>query len=275
MTKAKLNVPEGLVLVGCGRMGSALLKGWLSSGLSTNAVTVMDPSPSQWVHALQSEGLVLNQLPYTAPSVVIMATKPQVMGQSLVQLREFGNGDTLFLSIAAGTAIAEFEGALGVATPIVRAMPNTPAAIGAGMSALVANEKVTAAQFTLVRSLMDTVGQSVVLESEEQMHAVTALSGSGPAYVFAMAEAMTSAGIKQGLAEDLAQTLAIGTILGAARLMTESENNPAELRRQVTSPAGTTAAGLDVLLRDARGLEMLISATLAAAAQRSRDLGTS
>lgn len=261
----------GLLLLGCGKMGGAMLRGWLAKGLSPDQVTVLDPRPADWLCELQAKGLRLNVQPDTPPAIAVIATKPQIMGDAIPGIAAFGNGPTLFLSIAAGTSIATFEDMLGLETPVVRAMPNTPAAIGAGISALVANEQVTADQLGLAERLLAAVGETVLLDCEEQMHAVTALSGSGPAYVFALAEAMAGAGQELGLPKDMALRLAVATIAGAGRLMMETGTAPDVLRDQVTSPNGTTAAGLDVLMRP-DGIAELTRQTLEAAADRSRTL---
>lgn len=263
---------ESLLLVGCGKMGSALLKGWLDHGLKARQVLVIEPYPSDWLSSLQDQGLKLNQAPITAPDIVVVATKPQMMAEALPSLQSYGNGSTHFISIAAGTLIATFEEMLGVQTPITRAMPNTPAAIGHGVSVLVSNDRVGELQKAQARSLMQAVGMAVELEDEAQMHAVTALSGSGPAYVFAFAESMIAAGIDAGLGADVAAGLALGTIAGAGQLMVQSDEEPAFLREQVTSPNGTTAAGLAELTKPEQGLRELVQKTIQAAKDRSIQL---
>ena len=262
----------GLLLLGCGKMGGAMLRGWLAQGLAADQVTVLDPYPADWLVALEADGLRLNKQPETAPDIAVIATKPQIMADAIPGVAAFGNGPTMFISVAAGTLISTFEEMLGDKTPIIRVMPNTPAAIGAGISALVSNDSVSGDQMALAEELLAAVGQTVLLDNEDQMHAVTALSGSGPAYVFAMAEAMTSAGEKLGLPSDMAKKLALGTIAGAGRLMLESGTEPATLREQVTSPNGTTYAGLQVLQQSPEGLQDLIDATLKAASDRSEEL---
>lgn len=265
----------GLLLLGCGKMGGAMLRGWLAKGLAPDRVTVLDPHPADWLLDLQAKGLRLNVQPDIAPAIAVIATKPQIMADAIPGIAAFGNGPTLFLSIAAGTLIATFEHMLGAKTPVVRAMPNTPAAIGAGITALVANAQVTPDQMALADQLLAAVGETILLDKEEQMHAVTALSGSGPAYVFAMAEAMARAGCHLGLPEEMADRLAVATIAGAGQLMRETLTAPAVLRKQVTSPNGTTAAGLEVLMHPDKGLEDLLRQTLDAASDRSRALAQS
>ncbi len=257
---------NGMVLLGCGKMGSAMLAGWLARGVPAASVHVIEPNPSDW---LRDTGVALNTGLPSAPAVALVAVKPQMMGDALPALKALGDGPTLFISIAAGTTIARFSDALGATTPIIRAMPNTPAAVGAGITALIGNAHVTEEQMALTEALLATVGQTVRLEDEAQMDAVTGLSGSGPAYVFHMIEAMAEAGVAQGLAPDLAMTLARATVIGAGQLAAGSEDSAAQLRINVTSPKGTTAAALDVLMPD---LTPLMQRTVKAAADRSRDL---
>lgn len=259
----------GLVLLGCGKMGSAMLSGWLKDGLSPASVWVIDPAPSDW---LRSTGVHLNiDLP-PAPAVVLIAVKPQMMGEALPQITGMSANDTLFVSVAAGTPLAAFETALGADRAIIRAMPNTPAAVSKGITAIVGNSQVSAADLALAEALLSAVGQVVRLSDEEQMDAVTGLSGSGPAYVFHMIEAMAAAGVAQGLPADLSLQLARATVAGAGILAETSQESPAQLRVNVTSPNGTTQAGLDVLMDDAKGLRPLIQDTVAAATQRSKEL---
>lgn len=261
---------EGMVLVGCGRMGSAMLQGWLERGVAARAVHVLEPQPSDW---LQRRGVHLNgELP-DAPAVAVVAVKPQMMGQALPVLQALGTGRTLFVSVAAGTPIAAFEAALGARTPVVRAMPNTPAAIGRGITALVGNAQAGDAALDMAEALMRSVGDVVRLRDERQMDAVTALSGSGPAYVFHMIEALAAAGEAEGLDAALAMRLARATVTGAGALADAAGDSAAQLRANVTSPGGTTAAGLDVLMDAESGLEPLMRRTVAAAAARSRELG--
>jgi pyrroline-5-carboxylate reductase len=263
---------RGLILLGCGKMGSALLDGWLRGGLPASAATVIEPNPAPRLHDLAREGLRLNADLPPDPAIAVLAVKPQMMGAALPRLAALGGGGTLFLSIAAGTPIRAFEAALGEGTPIVRAMPNTPAAIGRGVSALTANAAVTQGAFALAEALMAAVGQTVRLEREADMDAVTAVSGSGPAYVFLLIEALAAAGVAEGLAPDLAMTLAKATVEGAGRLAAEAAEDPAQLRVNVTSPGGTTAAALSVLMEEGDGLPALMRRAVAAAAARGREL---
>ena len=260
---------NGLVLLGCGKMGSAMLQGWLASGLPPGSVWVIDPNPSDW---LRGTGVNINADLPAVPAIVLVAVKPQMMGDALPVMRDRGNGATLFVSVAAGTPISAFEAALGGQTPIVRAMPNTPAAVGRGITAIIGNAHASLAQLDLADMLLQAVGQVVRLEDEGQMDAVTGLSGSGPAYVFHMIECMAKAGEAQGLAPALAMQLAQATVAGAGALAEAADETPAELRRNVTSPNGTTQAGLEVLMDEDTGLPPLMSRTVKAAADRSREL---
>lgn len=261
---------NGLVLLGCGKMGSAMLKGWLDQGIPKTSVTILDPYPSDWVKSLADDGLHLNGDLPDRPAVCILAVKPQMMGDALPKLQELGNSTTVFLSIAAGTTIDTLEDVLGRKTPIVRSMPNTPAAVGKGITAIIGNGVSTAAQVDMCDELLSAIGQTVRLETEAQMDAVTAVSGSGPAYVFHMIETMAAAAEAQGLSSELSMKLAKATVAGAGVLAELADEDPAQLRVNVTSPNGTTQAGLEVLMVD---LGILIDKTVQAAADRSRELG--
>lgn len=260
---------RGLILLGCGKMGSAMLAGWLDRGLPASSVWVIDPKPSDWVRA---QGVHLNAALPEHPAIVLVAVKPQMMGDALPTIAEFGGGDTLFVSVAAGTSIAEFERILGAATPIVRAMPNTPAAVGRGISALIGNASAADDDLDLADSLLSAVGQTVRLASESQIDAVTGVSGSGPAYVFLLIETLAAAGEAQGLDADLAMQLAKATVAGAGALAEAAEDSPAQLRVNVTSPNGTTQAALEVLMDDDAGFPPLLQKAVAAATNRSREL---
>ncbi len=265
---------RGLVLLGCGKMGSALLEGWLATGLSPAAFSVLEPDPSARLNALAAEGLHLNAELPPEPAIAVLAVKPQSMGAALPRLAALGNGTTLFVSIAAGTPIRSFEAALGDRTPIVRAMPNTPAAIGRGITALIGNAHVGEDAMRLTEALLQAVGQTVRLAEESQMDAVTAVSGSGPAYVFLLIEALAAAGEAEGLSPDLAMRLARATVGGSGQLAEFADESPTRLRIAVTSPGGTTAAALEVLQNESNGLPDLMRRAVAAAAARSRAIGT-
>jgi len=260
---------ERLTLLGCGKMGGAMLKGWLAAGLAPSAVTVIDPKPGAWLEELAGEGLALNPAVVEPATVALIAVKPQMMGEAVPKLKPMGGGGTLMISIAAGTPISAFEAMFGEATPIIRAMPNTPAAVGKGISALIGNAAAGEAAMQMAEALLAAVGETVRLEIEAQMDAVTGLSGSGPAYVFHMIEAMAAAGEAAGLGPDLAMRLARATVVGAGALAERSEETAETLRVNVTSPGGTTAAGLSVLMPE---LPALMTRTVAAAAARGRAL---
>ncbi len=264
---------RGLVLLGCGKMGGALLEGWLGRGLPPSTFTVIDPAASPRLRELATSGLRLGEAPPGDPAVCVIAVKPQMMSEALPRLAPLGNGATLFVSIAAGTSIRTFEEVLGARTPIVRAMPNTPAAVGRGITALIGNVRADASALGLAEALMRAVGQTVRLETEAQMDAVTAVSGSGPAYVFLLIEALAAAGRAEGLPEPLAMALARAPVGGAGALAETADESPDQLRINVTSPGGTTEAALEVLMGEEAGLLPLLRRAVAAAAARSRELG--
>ncbi len=261
---------RGLVLLGCGKMGSAMLEGWLAQGLPVSSVWVLDPYPSEWLQGL--EGLNLNTSLPDDPAIVLVAVKPQMMGDALPSLAALGDGSTLFVSVAAGTPIAAFEKTLGQTTPIIRAMPNTPAAVSRGITAIIGNAHASAAHMDQAEALLSAVGQVVRLESEAQMDAVTAVSGSGPAYVFHLIETLAAAGEAEGLPPALAMQLALATVAGAGRLAENAAEDATQLRVNVTSPGGTTAAALEVLMDPDTGFPPLLKRAVRAAANRSKEL---
>lgn len=260
---------RGLVLLGCGKMGSAMLAGWLKGGLPAASVWIIDPFPSAWVKA---QGCHVNAALPDDPAIALIAVKPQMMGEALPAMQALGNGGTLFVSVAAGTPIARFEEVLGGETPVIRAMPNTPAAVGRGITAIIGNAHVDEAALALAEELLSAVGQVVRLEAEAQMDAVTGVSGSGPAYVFHLIETLAAAGEAQGLAPELAMQLAKATVAGAGALAEQAEEDPAQLRVNVTSPNGTTQAALEVLMDEADGFPALLTRAVAAATERSKEL---
>ena len=260
---------SGLVLLGCGKMGSAMLEGWLKGGLPASSVFVIDPQPSDW---LQATGVHINADLPPNPAIVLVAVKPQMMGAALPTLQAMGNGTTLFVSVAAGTPIAHFQEVLGAQTPIIRAMPNTPAAVAQGITAIIGNAEATTAHLDMAEALLQAVGEVVRLTSEAQIDAVTGVSGSGPAYVFHLIETLAKAGEAQGLPAEMAMQLARATVAGAGALAMHASESPSQLRVNVTSPNGTTQAGLEVLMDETAGLPPLITKTVAAAADRSREL---
>jgi pyrroline-5-carboxylate reductase len=272
MTLQRVN-NDGLVLLGCGKMGSAMLQGWLAKGVAARNVYVLDPQPSGWLLGLQAQGLHLNTALPDSPAICLIAVKPQMMGDALPRLQALGGGDTVFLSVAAGTSIAAFETVFGSGCPVIRAMPNTPAAIGRGITALIGNANVTEADLEMAETLLSAVGQTVRLECEDQIDAVTGVSGSGPAYVFHLIEALAAAGEARGLPADMAMKLAKATVGGAGQLAEEAEESPTQLRINVTSPGGTTAEALKVLMDEKTGFVPLLKKAVKASADKGRELG--
>lgn len=261
-----------IVLVGAGRMGGAMLEGWLKAGLSTSRVVVVDPQPPASVTEREIRVAdTVGDIEGWAGSIVL-AVKPQVMEQVLPHLSGLARENTVVVSVAAGTSIATLAGVLPDGQPIVRAMPNTPAQIGKGMTVLVANRATTDDQRAGVEALLATSGRTAWIEDEALMDAVTAVSGSGPAYVFLLAECMAEAGERAGLPPELAQDLARQTIVGAGALLGEVDLPAKTLRENVTSPGGTTQAALDVLSRKG-GLPDLMGEAVEAARARSVALG--
>ena len=261
-----------LALVGAGKMGGAMLQGWLDLGLAAGNVVALEPQPSDELTALAQRGLVLNPVLRAAGkfSVVVLAVKPQVAPEVLAGVTKMVGEGTLVMSIMAGRTLAFLEKQMPNAA-IVRAMPNTPAAIGRGITVAVANPKVTAKQREIAHKLLAATGSVEWIDDENLMDAVTAVSGSGPAYVFLLVEALAQAGVAAGLPEALAAKLARETVAGSGELLHRSPLDPAILRKNVTSPGGTTAAALEVLLGRG-GLDSLLRQAVVAATKRSRDL---
>jgi pyrroline-5-carboxylate reductase len=261
-----------VLLVGAGKMGGALLEGWLSLGLAADKIAVIEPQPASEITALTARGLRLNPAPAAIGQVsaIVIAVKPQTAPESMPTLAPFVRASTVVVSIMAGRTLRFLADALPAAA-LVRAMPNTPAAIGRGITVAVANARVSASQHDLVHALLYAVGTVEWVTDETLMDAVTALSGSGPAYVFLLAEAMAQAGAAAGLPPALAATLARATVAGSGELLHRSPLDAATLRQNVTSPGGTTAAALDVLMAK-DGLGPLMTTAIAAATRRSREL---
>ena len=260
-----------LVLVGAGKMGSAMLDGWIARGLAPKRVAVIEPQPGKAIKALARRGLTLNPKGNaTAATAVVIAVKPQTAPEAVPPLKSYLGKSTLALSIMAGRTIGFLERALPGAA-IVRAMPNTPAAIGRGITVACPNGKVSARQRKLAADLLAAIGNVEWAGDETLMDAVTAVSGSGPAYVFLLAEAMTKAGIAAGLPAALAAKLARETVAGSGELLHRSPLDAATLRQNVTSPGGTTAAALAVLMGPG-GFDELLTKAIAAATRRGREL---
>jgi pyrroline-5-carboxylate reductase len=264
--------PGRLVLLGAGKMGSAMLEGWLARGLDPRKLTVLEPRPAKSVKALTRRGVALNPKgkPVT-PTAVVIAVKPQSAPEAMRSLTPYVGPSTLALSIMAGRTLGFLQDAFPPQTAIVRAMPNTPAAIGRGITVACPNRRVSARQRKLASDLLAAVGTVEWVRDEGLMDAVTAVSGSGPAYVFLLAEALAQAGVAAGLPADLAKKLARETVAGSGELLHRSTLDAAVLRENVTSPGGTTAAALGVLMSQS-GLALLMRTAVAAAAARSREL---
>ena len=269
-----LELPGTLLLAGAGNMGGALLKGWLDQGLDPKRIIVQDPGPPPAMIAIMAaHGLVAQPAPVLAgpPAVILVAVKPQVMDQVFPNLARHAGVDTVVLSVAAGKTIASFERHLKPGAAVVRSIPNTPASVGRGITAAYANPHVTAAQKALCDSLLSAVGAVGWVDDEGLIDAATAVSGSGPAYVFLMAECLAEAGVKAGLPTELAAQLARWTVAGAGELLHRSDLPAATLRQNVTSPNGTTYAALQVLMGEG-GLQNIMTQAVAAAARRSAEL---
>jgi len=265
--------PGTLVLVGAGKMGGALLEGWLRLGLEPARIAVIEPQPSREVAGLTARGLKLNPAINRArePNALVIAVKPQNAAEIMPWLAQMGGTATVVLSIMAGKTLDFLAQALPPGTAIVRSMPNLPAAIGRGITVAVANERVTPAQRALAHKLLVATGAVEWVDDESLLDAVTAVSGSGPAYVFLLAESLAKAGAAAGLPPDLAARLARATVAGSGELMRHSPLDPARLRESVTSPGGTTAAAMGVLMSEER-LDQLMRDAVAAAARRSGEL---
>ncbi|MBN9260991.1 MAG: pyrroline-5-carboxylate reductase [Hyphomicrobium sp.] len=264
-----------LVLAGAGNMGGAMLAGWLARGLAPSDIIVQDPGPPPATAELLAKHGVrsvqtIDNLP-KPPSVLLMAVKPQVMDQVFPPLAKLAGPNSVVLSIAAGRTIASFEKYLPAGSAVVRSIPNTPAAVGRGITVAAANKHVTEQHKQTVTELLSAIGEVAWVDDEALIDPVTAVSGSGPAYVFYMVEAMAAAGVAAGLKPDLAMQLARATVTGAGELLHQSPLDAATLRQNVTSPNGTTFAALQVLMAK-DGLEPLMTAAVAAATKRSREL---
>jgi pyrroline-5-carboxylate reductase len=263
--------PQSLALVGAGKMGAALLGGWLAAGLDPRRIAVYDPHAAPAIAALAAEkGFALNPAPASAQAVVL-AIKPQMLDAAAPALAPLFGADSVLISILAGKTLANLAARLPVAA-IVRAMPNTPAAIGRGITGAFAGPAVSPAQKEQAHFLLGGVGAVEWVASESLIDAVTAISGSGPAYVFHLVEALAQAGAALGLPEDLALRLARATVEGSGELLARSPDTPVEiLRKNVTSPGGTTEAALAVLMAPDGHADLMARAT-AAAARRAGEL---
>jgi len=271
-----LEINGPLLLAGVGNMGYALLSGWLARGLDPARIVVQDPAPPPRSsallreHGIEARAEVGGALP-EPPAVVVVAVKPQVMDEVFPQLAQLAHERTVILSIAAGRTLASFEQHLRPKSAVVRSMPNTPASVGRGITVAVPNNHVTKNQRATCDALLRAVGEVAWIEEEGLLDAVTAVSGSGPAYVFYLAECMAEAGVKAGLPKELAQKLARWTVAGGGELLFRSDLGPDVLRQNVTSTGGTTFAALQVLMAP-DGLAKLMREAVAAATRRSEEL---
>jgi len=268
-----ISIEGPLLLVGCGKMGGALLTGWLDRGVPPERVVIVEPQ------AASVEGFIgrgVRHLPslgalHDVPEAVLLAVKPQMMDEALAGLERFAAHRSLFVSIAAGKTLDYFGRKLGHAAAVVRTMPNTPAAVGRGMTVMIANDRVSGGQRALAEALMQAAGETAWLDEEGQIDAVTAVSGGGPAYVFLLIECLAEAGREAGLPAELAERLARVTVAGSGELVHRASESPARLRENVTSPGGTTLEALKILMAE-DGLQPLMTRAIAAAARRSREL---
>jgi pyrroline-5-carboxylate reductase len=264
-------IKGAILLAGAGKMGGAMLSGWLAQGLDARSLGVIEPHPSDEIRALAAQGIRLNPSPREigAAAALVVALKPQMFREAGAMLKSFAGPATLVVSIMAGTTIASIEQVCG--GMVVRAMPNTPAAIGRGITVAVAASDVSPAQRAVADALLRATGSVEWTSDESLMDAVTAVSGSGPAYVFLLAEELARAGVEAGLPPALATRLARETVAGSGELLHRSELSSATLRQNVTSPGGTTAAALEVLMAK-DGLQPLLTRAVAAATRRSKEL---
>lgn len=267
-----VTMPGSVVLVGAGKMGGAMLEGWLAAGLAPESTTVLDPFIADDVAAsLASRGVGVNPLSGSPPDVLVLATKPQSLDDAVAVTTPYAGADTVVVSILAGKTVADLRTRFPAARAVVRAMPNLPASIGRGATGAYASPETLPAQRAAADALLSANGVVAWVEREDLIDAVTALSGSGPAYVFHLVECMAQAGMAAGLPEDLAMRLARATVEGSGELLHRSDLSPETLRRNVTSPGGTTAAALAVLMGQ-KGLKPLMVDAVAAAKRRAGEL---
>lgn len=272
---SELTLPGRLLLVGCGKMGGALLRGWLAQGVVGADVFVIDPAP-KGLDDVTAKGVTVfthyEDVPDDLnPALVLLAVKPQFMDEALENLEMMAQPGTVFLSIAAGKTVDYFKKSLGMQVHVVRAMPNTPAAVGRGMSVIYKDAGVPVATLDLCGKLLSAVGEVAWVDDEELMHQVTAVSGGGPAYTFLLIEALAEAGRAAGLPADLSMRLARSTVCGSGELAHQASEPAADLRKAVMSPKGTTEQAIAVLMA-ADGIQPLMNKAIAAATNRSKEL---
>ncbi len=270
-----MNRSSSLLLVGCGKMGGAVLNGLRKNGFSPDRIRVAEPDETVR-SKLMAEGITCAasalEMADFNPDIIFLAVKPFLIEQIIGDIKPFTDKGAAVLSIIAGRRIEWFKDKLGDKTVVFRAMPNTPAAIGAGITAVVCSPQATEEQKQLTDRILKACGEVIWLTAEDQIDAVTAVSGSGPAYVFYLTEALANAAKTIGLSEETAEKLARATVIGSALLMRESNETPAKLRQNVTTPNGTTAAALAVLRDDKNGFDPLMVQAVKAAKQRSKEL---
>ncbi len=264
-----------LVLIGAGKMGTAMLQGWLEAGITGDQVTIFDPAPPPETMALIAQHSISHNPPVDSVDgveAILVAVKPQMVDEVLPAMAGLARDKPLIVSVVAGKTIAAFRQHFGETTPVVRTIPNTPAAVGRGITAMAASDGVSTKQSDLATALLASLGEVVTVADETLIDACTAISGSGPAYIFYMTECMTEAAVQLGLPADVAQQLARATVAGAGELMRATGTPAATLRENVTSPNGTTHAALQVLMADADGMKQLLVRATAEAEKRSREL---
>jgi pyrroline-5-carboxylate reductase len=267
---------KSIVLIGAGRMGSALLKGWMARKLGP--IVVVEPKPSPELQRLAKGKQIslhpgIEEADAAAAGICVVAIKPQILRSEAVRLKAFADAGALILSIAAGTSIQSLAQACGAKARIIRAVPNLPGSVGKGISALFATTKATRADCASAQALLAALGEVVWVDKEGMIDTVTAVSGSGPAYVFLLVEALAAAAEREGLARPLALKFARATIIGAGALLDASDEAAEKLRRDVTSPGGTTEAALGVLM-DGDALSVLIARAVEAARKRAHELSS-
>lgn len=266
-------LPSSLVLVGAGKMGGAMLEGWLAVGMPPSQIAVIDPRLSdEMLATCRERGIRVNPEQTDAPEALVLAIKPQMLDEAAARVDAILGPHTVVISILAGKTVGDLRARLPRAKAIVRAMPNLPASIGRGATGAAANAEVSEAQRIMADTLLRSVGTVEWLSSEDLIDAVTAVSGSGPAYVFHLTECLAEAGQAAGLPPDLAKRLARATVTGAGELLARSKHSPETLRQNVTSPGGTTAAALEVLMAEQGGLKTLMREAVAAAKRRAEEL---
>ena len=268
---------QPLLLVGAGKMGGAMLERWLAHGLDASEVTVLDPylQGDRWSELAKAGTATATSVAAAADrayKVMVLAVKPQSMAEALAQVKLLSAPDTAMLSIAAGVRLSTLEAAFHEKQAIVRAMPNTPAQVGMSMTVAVPNRGVTEIERGAIDMLLKAIGEVAWIDDETLLDAVTAVSGSGPAYVFLLAESLAEAARQAGLPDSLAARLARQTVAGAGALLATSPLSPDVLRKNVTSPGGTTEAALKILM-DGDGFRPLLERAVAAAKARSIELG--